>query len=74
MDDGPGIEHKDQVFEMFYCGTNQVVDSRRSMGLGLCLCRSIVEAHGGEISVKDNEPRGSVFTFTLPVEEVDLHE
>lgn len=74
MDDGPGIEHKDQVFEMFYCGTNQVVDSRRSMGLGLCLCKSIVEAHGGEIYVKDNKPKGSVFTFTLPVEEVNLHE
>ena len=74
MDDGPGIEHKDQVFDMFYCGTNEVVDSRRSMGLGLCLCKSIVEAHGGKICVKDNNPRGSVFTFTLPVEEVKLHE
>ena len=74
MDDGPGIEHKDQVFDMFYCGTNKVADSRRSMGLGLCLCKSIVEAHGGEICVKDHKPRGSVFIFTLPVEEVDLHE
>ena len=42
MDDGPGIEHKDQVFDMFYCGTNEVVDSRRSMGLGLCLCLSLI--------------------------------
>lgn len=74
MDDGPGIAHKDQVFDMFYCGTNKVADSRRSMGLGLCLCKSIVEAHGGEICVKDHKPRGSVFIFTLPVEEVDLHE
>ena len=74
IDDGPGIAHKDQVFDMFYCGTNKVADSRRSMGLGLCLCKSIVEAHGGEICVKDHKPRGSVFIFTLPVEEVDLHE
>lgn len=75
-DNGPGIsdEAKQHVFEMFYTGANKVADSRRSLGLGLALCRTIVNAHGGVISVKDNKPKGSIFTFTLPAEEVQLHE
>ncbi len=75
-DNGPGIPdaQKPHVFEMFYTGTNRVADSRRSMGLGLALCRSIVAAHGGTITVTDNAPTGAVFTFTLPVGEVELHE
>ena len=75
-DDGPGIpdEMKPQIFELFYTGENPVTDGRRSMGLGLALCRSIVTAHGGEISVSDAVPHGAVFTFTLPVKEVQLHE
>lgn len=75
-DDGPGIpdESKHQIFEMFYSGANRVGDSRRSLGLGLSLCQSIVNAHGGVISVSDNLPHGAIFTFTLPIEEVKLHE
>lgn len=75
-DNGPGIsdENKKQVFDMFYSGANKVADSRRSLGLGLSLCKSIINAHGGTISVSDNRPHGTVFTFTLPVEEVQLHE
>lgn len=75
-DNGPGIsdEKKKNVFDMFYSGANLIADSRRSMGLGLSLCKSIVAAHGGKISVKDNIPQGTIFTFTLPVEEVELHE
>ena len=75
-DDGPGIsdEAKAQVFDMFYSGANQVADSRRSLGLGLFLCKSIVTAHGGTISVRDNQPHGTIFEFTLPAEEVQLHE
>ena len=75
-DDGPGIpdEVKAQVFDMFYSGANQVADSRRSLGLGLFLCKSIVTAHGGAITVRDNRPRGTIFEFTLPAEEVELHE
>ena len=42
--------------------------------LGLSLCKSIVTAHGGTISVSDNQPNGTVFTFTLPAGEVELHE
>ena len=44
------------------------------MGLGLSLCKSIITAHGGEIELTDNIPQGAVFTFSLPVEEVDIHE
>ena len=75
-DNGPGIpdEQKPRIFDMFYSGANKVVDSRRSLGLGLSLCKSIVTAHGGTISVSDNQPNGTVFTFTLPAGEVELHE
>jgi len=75
-DDGPGIsdENKKQIFDMFYTGSNRGADSRRSLGLGLSLCKSIINAHGGSISVSDNVPHGTVFTFTLPAEEVQLHE
>lgn len=75
-DNGAGIpdEQKPRIFDMFYSGANKIADSRRSMGLGLALCRSIVTAHDGRIWVSDNEPHGSVFTFTLPAGEVDIHE
>lgn len=75
-DDGAGIpdEIKARVFDMFYSGANKIADSRRSLGLGLSLCKSIVNAHGGQLSVSDNTPHGTIFTFTLPAGEVQLHE
>lgn len=75
-DDGNGLskEAKDKVFNMFYTANTTVADSRRSLGLGLALCKSIITAHGGEISVYDNIPKGTVFRFTIPSEEVNLHE
>lgn len=75
-DNGDGIpdEMKDRVFDMFYSGANKVADSRRSLGLGLSLCKSIVNAHGGTIEVSDNKPHGTVFTVTLPCGEVQIHE
>ena len=75
-DDGDGIpnELKPRIFDMFYSGANQIADSRRSLGLGLSLCKSIILAHGGEISVSDNLPHGTIFTFTLPVGEVKIYE
>ncbi|MDD3338669.1 MAG: sensor histidine kinase KdpD [Lachnospiraceae bacterium] len=75
-DNGNGIseEAKAKIFEMFYTATTTIADSRRSLGLGLALCKSIITAHGGTISVRDNIPNGTVFSFTLPAEEVTLHE
>lgn len=75
-DDGPGISNEDKahIFDTFYTGSSSVADSRRSLGLGLSLCKSIVTAHGGEIRISDNIPHGCVFTFTLPAKEVQIHE
>ena len=75
-DNGPGIsdEVKPHIFEMFYTGNNTIADSHRSLGLGLSLCRSIIEAHGGTLVLTDNIPRGCMFTFTLPLSEVILNE
>ena len=75
-DNGPGIpeDAREKVFEMFYTGASHAADSRRSLGLGLSLCRSIIHAHGGSISVRDNHPSGAIFEFTLPSEEVSIHE
>ena len=75
-DDGPGIpdEVKPHIFEMFYTGPGKIADGRRGMGLGLALCKSIVEAHGGTIALRDNQPTGCRFICTLPMEEVSIHE
>ena len=75
-DNGGGIpdEAKARIFDMFYTANKGIVDSRRSLGMGLALCKSIVNAHGGEIAVLDNKPAGTIFRFTLPLEEVTLHE
>ncbi len=75
-DNGDGIPDniKPRVFEMFYTGDNKIGDSRRSLGLGLALCKSIINAHGGEITLMDNEPHGSIFTFTIPSGEVSINE
>ena len=75
-DDGPGVPDADKphIFEMFYSGHSHCADSRRSLGLGLGLCKSIVSAHGGEIAVRDNQPKGAIFEFSVPAEEVHLNE
>lgn len=76
LDDGPGIapDIRPHIFEMFYTGEHKVADSRRSLGLGLALCKTVVEAHGGTITLTDNPPHGCNFTFTVPRGEVTLHE
>lgn len=76
-DDGPGVADCDKphVFDRFFTAKGaQPVDAHRSFGLGLALCRSIIEAHGGIIEVEDNVPHGAIFRFTLPAEEVAIHE
>lgn len=73
---GHGIpdSEKPRIFDMFYTADTKISDNRRSMGLGLALCKAILAAHGGEITVRDNLPTGSIFSFTLPSEEVNIHE
>ena len=73
-DTGTGIDDdtKKHLFDMFYTASCGKSDDRRGLGLGLNLCRSIITAHGGTISVTDNSPHGSVFTFTLPLEEIKI--
>jgi PAS domain S-box-containing protein len=61
-DSGPGIDsmHMERVFEAFY------TTKCDGIGMGLSICRSIIEAHGGRLWAEANEPRGAVFQFTLP--------
>jgi len=61
-DSGPGIEPDDRerVFKSFY------TTKSGGTGMGLSICRSIIDAHGGRIWAEANEPRGAVFQFTLP--------
>ena len=75
-DNGPGIpeEMKAHIFEMFYTGKTTVADSHRSLGLGLALCHSIIEAHEGTLVLTDHDPHGCNFIFTLPLSEVTLNE
>jgi signal transduction histidine kinase len=62
-DSGPGIEPETlkRIFEPFFTSKS------KGMGMGLSVCRSIVEAHGGRLWVAENTPRGAVFQFVLPV-------
>ncbi len=66
-DEGNGIkdEDKEKIFDMFYTVNNSITDGRRGLGLGLALCKAVVEAHGGEIEIKDNSPKGTIFSFKL---------
>jgi len=61
-DSGPGIDpaHLERVFAAFY------TTKPSGMGMGLSVCRSIIDAHGGRLWAEANEPRGAVFQFTLP--------
>ncbi|MER9867067.1 MASE1 domain-containing protein [Mesorhizobium sp. M0136] len=61
-DRGRGVEFPDRIFEPFFTTKEQ------GMGMGLAICRSIIESHSGRLWVEKNEPRGATFIFTLPVE------
>jgi signal transduction histidine kinase len=65
-DSGPGIDpaHLDRIFESFY------TTKPKGTGMGLSICRSIIDAHGGRLWVEANEPRGTIFQFTLPAVQV----
>ena len=61
-DTGPGLspESLSRLFEPFY------TTKPDGMGIGLCICRSIIEAHGGRLWAIPCEPRGALFQFTIP--------
>ena len=61
-DCGRGVEFPERIFEPFF------TTKEHGMGMGLAICRSIVESHGGRLWVEKNEPHGARFVFTLPVE------
>lgn len=75
-DNGSGMDEnaKEHAFDMFYTGQNMAADGKRSMGLGLALCKSVVEAHGGKIDITDNTPHGCIFTFCLKKGDVEINE
>jgi len=62
-DTGPGLPDPDRAFEAFFSTKVQ------GMGMGLAICRSIIEAHGGSLHAENRVPSGACFTFTLPLEE-----
>jgi two-component system sensor histidine kinase KdpD len=67
MDRGPGFAPgtEDQLFEKFYRGEG--AQSAGGVGLGLAICRGIVEAHGGRIRAANRPGGGALFVFTLPL-------
>jgi signal transduction histidine kinase len=65
QDPGPGLrpESLDRLFEAFY------TTKADGLGMGLAICRSIIEAHGGRVWATQNLPHGATFKFTLPQQQ-----
>lgn len=59
-DFGTGLKQPERIFEPFF------TTKANGMGMGLAICRSIIESHNGRLSASSNEPRGTTFAFTLP--------
>jgi C4-dicarboxylate-specific signal transduction histidine kinase len=61
-DSGPGLDpgKLERLFEPFY------TTKPSGLGMGLAICRSIIEAHGGRLWAEANDPRGAIFQFTVP--------
>ena len=63
VDEGGGLEDAERIFEPFF------TTKPNGMGMGLAICRSIIEAHNGRLWAEKNEPVGTRFVFTLPIRE-----
>jgi K+-sensing histidine kinase KdpD len=70
-DEGIGIpeELHEKIFERFFQGEGRRPGRRKGAGLGLAICKGIIEAHGGQIWVKSEPGKGAKFSFTLPRDE-----
>jgi signal transduction histidine kinase len=73
-DTGPGVapEHREQIFERF--GRGAVLESDEGFGLGLSIVRAIARAHGGSVSLEDEQPHGARFVITLPISGVEPNQ
>jgi signal transduction histidine kinase len=60
-DSGPGLREPDKIFEAFF------TTKENGMGMGLAICRSIIEAHHGRLWAASGEGVGTTFSFSLPV-------
>ena len=71
-DNGRGIpsDAKDKIFKKFYQVDTTSTREKGGSGLGLSICKGIVEAHGGTIWMQDNVPHGTIFSFTIPKSDV----
>lgn len=70
-DSGPGVPAgtEQRVFDKFFRGASIAPDGRRGVGLGLAICKAVVDAHGGTITVTNRETGGAKFTIMLPRHE-----
>jgi len=73
-DDGPGLPAgtESKIFEKYFRGMTRVDDGQRGIGLGLAICRSIIQAHGGEIRASNRAQGGAAFHIRLPCEQPSL--
>ncbi len=71
MDNGPGIlkDEIDGLFDRYHQNSIKLIH-RKGMGLGLSLCKTIIQAHGGDITIRNYEPHGTIVTFYIISEEV----
>ncbi|PJI08400.1 MULTISPECIES: sensor histidine kinase [Clostridium] len=70
IDSGQGISEDilPNIFDRFFTNGSKISDSRRGVGLGLAICKSIVEAHGGMIQAINSKSGGAIFKFNIPKE------